>query len=135
MIELLQSKIIWICVFAWLLCQLTKFTLDAMRRKRYDLRLLLASGGMPSAHAAIVAAFATMVYLEQGLSLLFLTAGLLAGITIYDTVVFRRQLGIQAQIINKLAKGKVKLEANLGHEPDEVLAGIIIGIVMALLLY
>lgn len=135
MIELLQSKVVWICLFAWLLCQLTKITLHAMRRKQYDLRLLLASGGMPSAHAAVVAAFATMVYLEQGVSLLFLTTGLLAGITVYDAVVFRRQLGIQAQMINKLARGKVKLAVSLGHEPDEVVAGVIIGIVMAMLLY
>ena len=135
MIELLQSKIVWICVFTWFLCQCTKFSIHAMREKHGKAKQFFSSGGMPSSHAAIVAAFASLVYLEQGMSALFLTAGLLATITIYDAIVFRRQLGIQARAINQLAKGKVKLQASLGHEPAEVLAGVIIGIALAVLLY
>lgn len=135
LVELIGSKIVLICLSTWVLCQVLKLTLHALHTKHPSLWVLLTSGGMPSSHAAVVSAFAAAVYLSQGFSLLFLTAGMLASITLYDAVAFRQQLGIQAKAINALTKKKFNLKENLGHRPSEVLAGIIIGIALGLLLY
>lgn len=141
-LEVLQNRIILLLLFTWFLCQLLKFTLQAVTKKHYDFGFFyrFRGGGMPSSHAAVVSAFATMVYLEQGTSLLFITALLIAVVTIYDALAFRRQLGAHAKILNMLHKQRGKaaakqLEERIGHEPEEVVVGLVVGIVIALLLY
>lgn len=136
-VQILQSTIVWISLFTWFLCQCIKFIIKAANTKQYNFALFYkpSGGGMPSSHAAVISAFTTLLYLDQGVTPVFLTAGMLAGIVVFDAITFRRQLGIQAKLINTLRKKGPKIEENLGHEPTEVLAGVIIGIALAVLLY
>jgi len=128
----------------WAISQLLKFTLAALRG-RIDFRYLYASGGMPSVHSAVVCSLATTALLVDGSSShLFGFTVIFAAIVMYDSFGVRRSAGEQAAAINmlmeSLEKSKVRLsEPNLhlreilGHQPKEVTAGAVLGVVLGLL--
>ncbi|HLC66102.1 MAG TPA: divergent PAP2 family protein [Candidatus Nanoarchaeia archaeon] len=136
LLDLLKNKIVLICLFTWFVCQLIKFTLHAIGKRKADYGYFyrMVGGEMPSSHAAVMGAFSTLVYLDQGVSMLFLFAGLMTAIVSYDAIAFRRPIGHHAVILNTLSRPKVKLEHRIGHEPTEVIVGLILGIALALIL-
>lgn len=100
-------------------------------------------GGMPSTHTAGVAALSTSVGLTQGFnSALFAIALVLTIIVIFDAQVVRRASSRQAKVLNKLIEDiyfkrgikEESLKELLGHTPVEVLGGIVLGVVVAVLL-
>lgn len=101
---------------------------------------LLGSGGMPSAHSALVVSMAIVVGVEEGVnSALFGLALALALITMYDAFNVRRSVGEQGtaikQIVTELklvAEGYTYKQAN-GHQPGEVLVGALTGVAVAFL--
>ena len=54
-----HNPIIDCSLIAWFLAQLCKVILTALMERRLDIRLLTASGGMPSSHSACVVACTT----------------------------------------------------------------------------
>ena len=105
---------------------------------------MIGSGGMPSSHSATVCALATatgMVY--GGGSFEFAIAVILAIIVMHDAMGVRRETGIQAKVINEMLEvftnmGKKmspeeKLKEFVGHTPLQVLAGAILGILIAVM--
>ena len=56
---------------AWLVAQSIKVGREVIRQKRFNLRWLLDTGGMPSSHSAGVVSVATAVGLFYGLCPLF----------------------------------------------------------------
>lgn len=105
-----------------------------------NFRRFVGAGGMPSSHAALVVALATGVGREMGWeSTEFAIALILALIVMYDAAGVRRAVGNQAEVLNKLLdevvhKGEFReerLKELLGHTPKEVLAGALVGIVVA----
>ncbi len=132
--------------FAWLLAciaaQLTKIALGAIRHRRFDFSWFVGTGGMPSTHSAGVSALSTSIGLHMGFdSPLFATTLVFAVITLFDAQGVRRWSGRQAQILNKIMEDmyfkrriqEERLKELLGHTPIEVLAGMLIGVVTALL--
>jgi acid phosphatase family membrane protein YuiD len=126
------------------LAQIFKFILGYFKNHRWDWVLLLRAGGMPSSHSALVAGVAHSLGLTQGFgSPYFALAFVLAVVVIYDATGIRRQAGKHAHIINKmiteLASGhplkQEQLREVLGHTPLEALAGTILGILVAQLIY
>ena len=130
---------------AWLLAcviaQCTKIALGAIRQRRFDFRWLVGTGGMPSTHAAGVTALSTAVGLHVGFdSPLFATALVFTVITLFDAQGVRRWSGRQAQVLNKILEDiyfqrriqEERVKELLGHTPTEVLAGMGVGIVTAL---
>ncbi len=125
----------------WAVAQLAKFALAALRG-RIDFRYLYSSGGMPSVHSAVVCSLAVTAWLIDGVdSPIFGFAAVFAAIVMYDSFGVRRSAGEQAAAINMLVasldKGKVRLEQPslhlreiLGHQPSEVTAGAIVGVVL-----
>ena len=86
----------------WFVAQLVKFSIH-LARGRADVRYLFASGGMPSAHAAVVCSLATITLLDQGItSPLFGITAILAAIVMYDSFGVRRSSGDQARLLNRL---------------------------------
>jgi acid phosphatase family membrane protein YuiD len=112
--------------------------------REWDWTLLLRAGGMPSSHSALVAGTAHAIGLFVGFdTALFALAIAVAIIVIYDATGIRRQAGIHATIINAmvrdLASGhplqEEQLREVLGHTPLEALAGTILGLVIAQMLW
>ena len=96
---------------------------------------LSAYGGFPSSHAALAASIATLAVLVSGFySLAFAIAFAFALIILRDAIGARREISRQAVWINKLAKKKVVSE-RIGHDPYEVIGGVIIGIVLTWVFY
>lgn len=128
----------------WAVAQITKFAIAAFNG-RIDFRYLYASGGMPSVHSAVVCALMVTAFLNDGPgSSIFGISTIIAAIVMYDSFGVRRSSGEQAMAINmlissldrnrvKLDKPDLHLREILGHQPREVSAGAILGILLSAL--
>ena len=125
---------------SWGIAQLIKVPWIYFSSGKLDWVLLLRAGGMPSSHSALVASVAHATGLFVGFSTpLFALALTLAVIVIYDATGIRRQAGMHAEFINRIlrdmVKGKITKESQLrevlGHTPLEALAGTLLGIAVA----
>ena len=110
--------------------------------KRWNLRRFVETGGMPSSHAASVAALSTMIGLNNGFRTgLFCVTLFFSLIVMYDAAGLRRAAGRQAVILNRLIDehfahpeaGTQRLMELLGHTPFEVLVGALLGVASALI--
>lgn len=138
--SLFSNHILIPALIAWSLAQIIKIPVEYLSTRRWNWALLFSVGGMPSSHSALVAATAHAIGLHMGFdSPLFALALVVAIIVIYDATGIRRQSGRHAEIINtmisELAKGHPlkgeQLREVLGHSPIEVLAGTILGLMIA----
>ena len=131
-------------LLSWGIAQAIKVPLDYFNTKVWNWALLLRAGGMPSSHSALVAATAHAIGLFVGFETpLFALSLAIAIIVIYDATGIRRQAGQHAEIINAmirdLAKGhplkQQQLREVLGHTPLEALAGMLLGLAVAQLIW
>lgn len=127
---------------SWFAAQIGKLIRAGIRDRRFSLRWLFNTGGMPSAHSATVSCLATVTGLYYGFqSVIFLAVVIFTIITMFDATGVRRNVGRQARILNKMLdelyeKGQVpeqRLKELLGHTPVEVFAGAFLGIAIAYL--
>lgn len=140
----MKNHILSVTVVAWVFTQTVKVTLGVIREKKFNFRWFIGTGGMPSSHAAGATALAFSSGLELGFSSpVFALAFVFAIVTMFDAQGVRRSAGEQAEILNKILEdiyfqGKIKegkVRELLGHTPIQVLAGSIIGMLIALALY
>ncbi|XWS63819.1 hypothetical protein CRYUN_Cryun06bG0134700 [Craigia yunnanensis] len=131
-------------IFAFLafaIAQSIKFFTSWYKERRWDIKQLVGSGGMPSSHSATVAALATAIGFQEGFGgALFATALILACIVMYDATGVRLQAGRQAEVLNQivyelpaehpLAESR-PLRELLGHTPPQVIAGGLLGVITA----
>lgn len=136
------SRAYFAVAIAWVIAQSIKVTRNILRRRRFNVRWIIDTGGMPSSHSSGTAAVATVVGLYAGFgSILFLFALVFALVTMFDAASVRRSVGRQAILMNRMiddiyAQGKFSeqyLKEFLGHTPFEVLVGAFIGIIISLL--
>lgn len=141
--QLLENKILINTILAWIIAQAIKVTIGVIRQKRFDFRLLVGTGGMPSSHTAGAACLATTTGLKFGFdSIYFALAAAFAIVVMFDAQVVRRTTGRQAQILNKIMEdiywqGRIqenRLRELVGHTPVEIIAGLLLGIIIAFLL-
>ena len=127
--------------FACVIAQTSKIVFGSIRRRRFDFRWLLGTGGMHSTHAAGVTALSTAVGMRVGFdSALFASTLVFTVITLFDAQGVRRWSGRQAQLLNKMLEDiyfkrriqEERVKELLGHTPTEVLAGMGVGLVTAL---
>ncbi|KAL4279615.1 hypothetical protein GQ457_03G009850 [Hibiscus cannabinus] len=129
-----------ICAFiSFAIAQSIKFFTSWYKEKRWDIKQLVGSGGMPSSHSSTVMALATAIGLQEGFGgSLFATALILACVVMYDATGVRLHAGRQAEVLNQivyelpaehpLAESR-PLRELLGHTPPQVFAGGVLGIV------
>jgi acid phosphatase family membrane protein YuiD len=135
----IEMPFLTIPLIAWIVAQLSKFATTAFRGK-VDFHKLYESGGMPSAHTALISASTVAIgVIEGGRSPIFGFAAALTTIIVYDAIGVRRASGLQAEAIRYLYKQRVSsdepaLGTARGHSPGEVMAGAALGIGLALLL-
>ncbi|ESR58077.1 Acid phosphatase/vanadium-dependent haloperoxidase-related protein [Citrus sinensis] len=127
-------------LFAWMIAQSTKVFLNFFVERKWDLRLLFASGGMPSSHSALCTALTTSVALCHGVAdSLFPVCLGFSLIVMYDAIGVRRHAGMQAEVLNMIVEdlfqghpiSQRKLKELLGHTPSQVFAGAMLGILVA----
>ena len=102
----------------------------------WNLRRFVETGGMPSSHAASVAALSTEVAFHEGVrSVMFGVTLYFSLVVMYDAAGLRRAAGRHAEVLNRLIddwkhpeQETQKLMELLGHTPFEVAMGGLIGV-------
>jgi uncharacterized protein len=142
--ELLHNRILVAPLVAWLLAQFLKVPFSFSRENGFDFQRMVSSGGMPSAHSALVTALATATGLVSGWgSSQFGITVVMAMIVMYDAAGVRQAAGEQARILNQIMREwrssksfkDIHLHELLGHTPNEVYVGALLGVVTAVLSY
>lgn len=122
-------------LLAWLTAGSLKFLINGLRERRLAFDLI-GYGGLPSNHAAIVSATATLIALREGLDHpAFGVAVTLAFIVLLDAGGLRRHVGRHAERINRLSDAETPLRERIGHSKVEMAAGIVTGAVVGTLLW
>jgi acid phosphatase family membrane protein YuiD len=135
---------IWAALLAWLLAQSIKLCWHYHKTREIDFRYFISTGGMPSAHSAMVSALATSIGLRTGFgSPLFAVTLAIAIVVMFDAQSVRRAAGQQARLLNQIVQELFKehhlsghkLAEFLGHTRKEVFVGMFMGIAVALLVH
>ena len=138
-----SNKVFQSWLIACLVAQGIKILIGVIRLHRFDFRWLVGTGGMPSTHAAGVTAMSTTVGHQTGFdSPLFAVCVAFTVITLFDAQGVRRWSGRQAQVLNRMMEDiyfqrriqEQRLKELLGHTPLEVLAGMLLGIIIAVVI-
>lgn len=139
--EIFQNRILVVALLACLIAQLAKLAIEFIQHRKFNVRVLVTTGGMPSSHSALVGALATGVGKALGwASPEFAIATVFAVIVMYDATGVRQAAGKQAQILNQIIEeffnegyqfSEDRLKELLGHTPVQVIVGLILGIVIA----
>ncbi|KAH0868366.1 hypothetical protein HID58_075388 [Brassica napus] len=114
---------------AFAIAQFIKLFTSWYRERRWDLKQLLGSGGMPSSHSSTVTALAVAIGLQEGFGgSHFAIALILASVVMYDATGVRLHAGRQAEVLNQivfelpaqhpLAESR-PLRELLGHTPPQ----------------
>ncbi|MEY2645525.1 MAG: hypothetical protein RLZZ611_2174 [Cyanobacteriota bacterium] len=124
--------------------QLSKLVIELVVHRRWNPKVLVETGGMPSSHSALLTGTAACIGWQQGFaSPLFALAAALCFVVLYDAAGVRRAAGLTAQRVNGLPDGLWQLhpeappelrplKENLGHTRLEVLVGSLMGPLVAL---
>ena len=144
--DLLTNPFLLTSLSSWFIAQVLKTIIYALETKKLDISRLFGDGGMPSGHSATVTSLAVFCGLSFGFgSFQFAATAILATVVCHDAMGVRLETGKQAVAINEileafelLAPDKIS-EANLkefvGHTPIQVMAGILLGIVNAIVMF
>lgn len=140
---LLQNSMIYAPLISYLVAQASKVVIYSLKDGRFDYKRFFSSGGMPSSHAATVSALALTAWRQLGpLSPITALADVLAVIVMYDARGVRQETGKHAKILNELSENLLSVEVNMtnnklnemvGHTLLQVLAGGLIGALVAFL--
>lgn len=119
---------------AWFIAGIFKLVINSIKARQFALDLI-GYGGLPSNHSAIVSSMATLIALKEGIEHpAFGVAVTLAFVVMLDANSLRRQVGMHAAAINKLAAESSDhkvLRERMGHSRLEISAGIVVGIAVA----
>ncbi len=142
--NLWHNPTFWAALCGWVVAQLTKMLCFFAVTRRIKPSYLVSTGGMPSAHSAMATALTTSVGLRCGLGdPLFAVTLAFAIVVMFDAQSVRRAAGIQARIINQMIDelfknhrlSEKRLVELLGHTRIEVLMGLLMGILSAMLVH
>jgi acid phosphatase family membrane protein YuiD len=142
--QIIGNPVLFIGLFAWALAQFLKVPIQYILYRRLNWGLWFSSGGMPSSHSALVTSITLAIGMVEGFnSPLFALAFAVAMIVIYDAAGVRREAGRHAEKINVLLNeffsgqpiSEKQLKEVIGHTPAQVLAGVGLGVGIALLFF
>ncbi len=124
-------------LFAGLGAQVLKFVIYAVRFKTLHPLDLIATGGMPSSHAALMSGMTTSIFLTEGTTTAFFVSLAVFFIIVVDALGVRRTAGEEGLLLHKLImKTKIKLKEphySLGHTPCQVFVGVLLGLCVAVM--
>ena len=127
-------------VLAWGLAacgiaQLSKLVIELVVHRRWNPKVLVETGGMPSSHSALLTGTAAGLGWQLGFDdPLFALAAIMCFVVLYDASGVRRAAGLTAARVNSQTQDESQkpLKENLGHTRLEVLVGSVIGPLIAL---
>jgi acid phosphatase family membrane protein YuiD len=140
-LDVFQNKVLIAVMAGWLLAQALKIPTEYLRSRRWLWTMFFAAGGMPSSHTALMVSGTLAVALYHGFdNPLFGVAVAVTMIIAHDAAGVRRQAGKHAERINvlfeELLQGHMwsedELKEVIGHTPLEVIGGIILGLLVAI---
>jgi len=142
LLDVITNEVLIIPICIWALAQTLKMVIAVIKGNGFELGYLVSSGGMPSAHSAMVSALAIAVGMTNGFgSTLFGISVILALIVMYDSAGVRQSVSQQSGVLNRivhelrLRQPRVVWEADLrelvGHTPFQVIVGAVLGITVA----
>ncbi|PWA77599.1 acid phosphatase/vanadium-dependent haloperoxidase-related protein [Artemisia annua] len=143
-VMLLYSVPLLSALLAFAIAQFLKVITTWYKEKRWDPKKIVGSGGMPSSHSSTVVALAVSIGLHEGIdSSSFAIAVVMAFIVMYDATGVRLHAGRQAEVLNQIVcefppehplSTSIPLRDSLGHTPLQVVAGAMLGCIVAFLM-
>ena len=145
-IDLVTNPFLLTSLSGWAVAQVLKVIINGVVYKKWDIERLFGDGGMPSGHSATVSSLACITGLVYGTSSFeFAFTLILAIIVCHDAAGVRLETGKQAKVLNEIMKGidiifshevaEVKLKEMVGHTHAQVVAGVALGILDAIIVY
>ena len=135
---LLDNGVLWWGLAACGSAQLSKLLIELVVHRRWNPRVLVETGGMPSSHSALLTGTAAALGWRLGFAdPLFALAAAMCFVVLYDASGVRRAAGLTAARVNAWpppggGESPSPLKENLGHTRLEVLAGALMGPAVAL---
>ncbi len=139
--DILNNHVLIVALIACLTAQGLKAIIELVRNRKLNLRAMVGTGGMPSAHSALVTALACGVGQTLGwASPMFAATLVFAIIVMYDAAGVRQAAGKQAKVLNQIIDelfqekpeiSEDRLKELLGHTPFQVIAGSILGVMIS----
>ncbi|AFZ23884.1 hypothetical protein Cylst_1606 [Cylindrospermum stagnale PCC 7417] len=136
--SILDNRVLLVALVACFIAQGLKLVVEIVKNRKLNVRVLVTTGGMPSAHSALVTALAAGVGQTIGwASPDFALATVFAIIVMYDAAGVRQAAGKQARILNQMIDelfdekhefSQDRLKELLGHTPVQVIAGSALGV-------
>ncbi|WP_026104370.1 divergent PAP2 family protein [Anabaena sp. PCC 7108] len=136
--DIFNNRVLLVALVACFVAQALKLIVELVKNRKLNVRVLVTTGGMPSAHSALVTALAAGVGHTIGwASPEFALATVFAIIVMYDAAGVRQAAGKQARILNQMIDelfeekpdfSQDRLKELLGHTPVQVIAGSALGI-------
>ncbi len=144
LMDLITNKVLVSTAVCWFVAQFLKVVIDGCKNG-FSTERLTGSGGMPSSHSATVVALTTSTALVYGVGgFEFPMALFFAIVVIYDAMGVRMETGREAGVLNRLMErdreeGKnplmeKPLREKMGHTPLEIIAGVAIGVIGAVII-
>ncbi|MGB3238387.1 MAG: divergent PAP2 family protein [Geitlerinemataceae cyanobacterium] len=136
--RIFENQVLVVALIACGIAQASKLIIYFAQHQKINFRVLVETGGMPSAHSALVTALATGVGQTIGWdSIEFAMASIFAVIVMYDAAGVRQAAGKQARILNQIIDelfqegqefNEDRLKELLGHTPFQVVVGLMLGV-------
>ena len=144
--SLLNNEILVSAIVGWTVAQVLKTLIECWMNRSFSPERLVGSGGMPSSHSATVCALTISAALRNGVeSSTFAISFVLAAVVMYDAIGVRQEPGKQAKLLNMIMEQdffkldneqfQKRLKEFVGHTPLQVLAGAVLGIIIAALVH
>lgn len=141
--QICSNQVLVSASVGWVVAQVLKTGIDMALNRSFNPERLVGSGGMPSSHSSTVCALTVASWLQYGLdSFEFAVSFVLAMVVMYDAMGVRRETGKQAKLLNSIlhenplklngVEFQEKLKEYVGHSPLQVVAGAVLGILLAL---
>lgn len=141
--DFFHNYVLVVALISWAVAQIIKVVLVLIETKQIRLERMVGSGGMPSSHSATVCSVVVALARSIGVtSPLFAVAFVIAAVVMHDAMGVRLEAGKHARIINVLLKKVEMKDLNeekdlkelLGHTTLQVVAGAVLGVVIALII-
>ncbi|MBP1544936.1 MAG: divergent PAP2 family protein [Oscillospiraceae bacterium] len=154
---IMANPLLSVGILSWFAAQIIKTIVHAIKVRSFTPERFVGAGGMPSSHSALVVSVVIYALRSEGFqSPIFALSMLLACIVIYDAMSVRYNAGLHAKELNKMRRvidelddeisqlsgadeediddlsEQKDLKEFLGHTPIEVLAGSMLGIIIAM---
>jgi len=119
----LDNGALWWGLAACGLAQLSKLVIELVVHRRWNPKVLIETGGMPSSHSALITGTTACIGWQLGFdSPLFALAATLCFIVLYDASGVRRNAGLIAARVNALPQGLWSMEADPSPNDDAAAA-------------